>query len=117
MKQAEIESKADFLWRRASALEDRGEIDLAVKLYTDAARLGEPIAQSNLANLLDDKVSPARPKEAVYWYKRALKAGHEPAAWNLAMHYRNAGKKRWYLYWLRVAAELGDEDAQALLQS
>jgi TPR repeat protein len=78
--------------------------------------MGSVIAMSNLGNLLDDKVKPAKPKEAVYWYKRAAKCGYSAAAWNLAMHYRNLGRQRWYVHWLNVAANLGDDDARKQLR-
>ncbi len=73
--------------------------------------LGDTTAQSNLATLLDDKIKPPRSKEAVYWYKRAVKGGDCIGAWNLAMHYRNLGKRRWQLHWLHVAARMGEPDA------
>ncbi len=65
----------------------------------------------NLANLLDDYVSPPKPALAVYWYKRAARRGYATAAINLAVHYQNLRKRRWYIHWLKVAAELGDRDA------
>jgi len=116
IKQSARRIETERLIREASDLEDEGKIDAAVKRYTMAARLGDPIAQSNLGTLLDDVVVPRRPGAAVYWYKRAVKLGHDGAAWNMAMHYRNLGKRRWYLHWLRVAAEMGDPDAQRALR-
>jgi TPR repeat protein len=105
------------LFDQASDLEDAGKIAAAVELYTASATLGNAIAQSNLGNLLDDAISPARPAEAVYWYKRAVKSGHITAAWNLAMHYRNLGQRRWHLHWLKTAAGMGDDDAAAELRA
>jgi len=78
--------------------------------------MGDEIAQSNLANLLDDECDPPRSKEAVYWYKRAVGHGFASAAFNLAMQYRNLGKKRWYRHWLGRAASMGDRDAARLLR-
>ena len=108
---AETALKADRLWRNASALEDDGKIVEAIRLYRVAAKLGDSSSQNNLGNLLDDSVKSARKKEAVYWYKRAVASGSPSSAWNLAMHYRNLGKPRWQMHWLRVAAKLGEPDA------
>lgn len=108
MKNAET---ADRKWAQGCALEDEGKIGEAIEVYRIAVRMGSEEAMSNLGNLLDDKIVPPRPREAVYWYKRALKRGLPSAAWNLAMHYKILGKRRWYIYWLQVAAKLGDSDA------
>jgi TPR repeat protein len=107
--------RAHALYVRASHLEDLGESKRAINTYLQAAKLGHVYAQSNLATLLDDVVSPPRGKEAVYWYKKSVKGGNDTAAWNLAMHYRNLGKSRWYQFWLNVAARMGDEDARVEL--
>jgi TPR repeat protein len=110
-KKAERARKADQLWRRGSAAEDRGQIGEAIRLYRAGAKLGDASAQLNLGNLLDDYAKPRRPEEAIYWYKRAIRAGNYTAAYNLAIHYRNNGQSRWHLYWLRVASKMGDPDA------
>ena len=94
-----------------SALEEKGDFRGAVRAYRKAASDGDTASQSNLGNLLDDKIKPARPTEAVYWYKRAARHGNWAAASNLAIHYRNLGQSRWELHWLKVAAKLGDSDA------
>jgi len=107
---------ADRLFIKGSDLEDEGKIYRAIKAYASAARMGHVCAMSNLGNLLDDKIKPPRPKEAVYWYKRAIRLKHSVAAWNLAMHYRNVGKRRWYIHWLQVAAKMGDPEAKAELR-
>ncbi len=108
-----IKQRAETNLLRACALEDKGRITSAIKLYRQAAHLGDAIAQSNLGNLLDDKIRPGRPSDAVYWYKRSVRLGHPTAAYNLAIHYRNLGKHRWHLHWLQVAERLGDPDAGA----
>ncbi len=113
---AHSNNEADRIWAEAVDLADAGKIDEAIARYLTAARMGHVAAQSNLANLLDDEVVPARPHEAVYWYKRAIRGGSAVAAWNLAMHYRNQGKLRWYFHWLRVAAQMGEEDAATELR-
>jgi TPR repeat protein len=116
MKRKSELSANDRIIHEASKLEDEGKISEAIKLYKIAADRGDSIAQSNLATLLDDKIRPSRPREAVYWYKRALRLRQASAAWNLAMHYKNLGQARWHWHWLQVAATMGDKDARKELQ-
>jgi TPR repeat protein len=103
------------LWCRGVEPEDEKSFDEAAIFYLMAAKMGNASAQSNLGNLLDDKVSLPRPDEAVYWYKKAVKNGNSVGAWNLAMHYRNLGDDIQGLRWLQIAARMGDENAQFLL--
>lgn len=110
-----MENQANELWNRASDLEDSGKLDEAIKLYEMAASAGSVDAMVNLANILDDKLNPAKPDEAVDLYKRAVQHGSSTAAWNLHRHYFRIGHKDHSDYWLRIAAELGDEDAIRLL--
>lgn len=110
------DSDAERWLSEGYAHEEGGRIGKAVNAYRKAAQRGDPIAQCNLANLLDDKVKPARPKDAVQWYKRAIRAGFHMAAFNLAVHYRNKGNARWTRHWFEVAAKMGDPDARAELR-
>lgn len=50
-----------------------------------------------------------------YLLRKAARKGDRAAAWNLAVHYRRCGKEKEYRRWIRVAAEMGDIDAQAFL--
>ncbi|MGH6986851.1 MAG: tetratricopeptide repeat protein [Caulobacteraceae bacterium] len=103
--------RADIAWRMGSYLEDIGDVKGAIEEYKIGAEGGNTFAQNCLATLLDDKIDPPDPVSAVYWYKRAVAKGDESAVWNLAMHHASRGRKRWYLYWLRRAKELGYEGA------
>jgi TPR repeat protein len=116
MTQQSNNLRGDRLWKEGSKAEDAGDIKKAVRLYRIAARLGNTSAQSNLGNLLDDYVVPRRPAEAIYWYKRAVRRGDYIAARNLAMHYRNKDSSRWYIYWLSVAAKMGDKESEKELR-
>jgi TPR repeat protein len=106
------DERFDELCRTAFFFEETGDTEGAIECYLVAARLGEPIAQSNLALILETKVNPPRRREAIYWNMRAVRSGFPMAAWNLAINYRNRGKDRWYLHWMGVAAKLGYEDAR-----
>jgi TPR repeat protein len=73
--------------------------------------MGFAPAQTNLGNIYDDVLSPPQRRKAVDMYRRAVRLGSRAGASCLAAHYRNLGKTRWYRYWLRRAAEMGDEEA------
>jgi TPR repeat protein len=105
------EALGDRKWREGCALEDAGKIAEAVRAYRVGAKAGDVAAQVNLANLLDDHVKPPRRAEAVHWYKRAIRWGDSSAAYNLAIHYKNLSKPRWYRHWLKVSAQMGDVDS------
>lgn len=98
-------------WLRGYDCDEQGDFERAVTFYRQSAAKKYRSAYVNLGNLLDKSDNPLRQKEAVYWYKRAFREGAKAGAWNLAMHYRNRGVRRWYLHWLSRAAEMGEEDA------
>ena len=73
--------------------------------------MGESDAMINLANLLDDHITPRNPLRAIHWYIAAFRAGDASGAWCLAMHYIPRQNHRWYRFWMAKAAEMGEEDA------
>lgn len=91
--------------------QEAGDLDKAISLYKQASRRGFAPAKTNLGNIYDDVLEPPQPRKAVELYRRAVKLGSRAGASCLAAHYRNLGNDRWYRYWLRRAAEMGEEDA------
>lgn len=87
------------------------EIEQAIFFFRKASSLGLGQAQCSLGTLFDDMIKPSNPKKARYWYKKAVKNGDSMAAYNLSIHYKNKGVRRWQLFWLKRAAEMGNEDA------
>ena len=115
IRESDIQIEACKLWAEANEAEERGRLVEAEALYTVAAELGYDLAMNSLAVLLEDVIQPPRAAEAVYWLKRAVDAGSDMAAWNLAMRQRQAGRRRWYIHWLTIADRMGCEEAgQAL---
>ena len=104
--------RAHEILRAAFDAESSGNMDDAIKLFKRAARFGSNEACSKLGTIYDDVIEPPRPTRAVYWYKRAVEGGDASCAWNLSMHYAGTGRKRGYLHWLRIAAKMGDPDAE-----
>jgi TPR repeat protein len=111
MNHKKLNLTTDELCSLASKSEDDGDLEKAIELYLKAAKLGDSVAQLNLGVILEDKISPPQVKEAIYWTKRAIRSGHATGAWNLAMRYRLLGNKRWYIFWLNKAAEMGEVEA------
>jgi TPR repeat protein len=91
--------------------QETGDLKNAIRLYKLAAARGFTPALTNLGNIYDDLLEPPQPAKAVGLYRKAVQQGSRAGAWCLAMHYRNQGRDRWYRYWLRRAAEMGEEDA------
>jgi TPR repeat protein len=114
-RSSDIQIEACRLFAEAMDRQDEGRLAEAEALYTVAAELGYPLAMNNLAILLEDVIATPRPAEAAYWLKRAVACGYNEAAWNLAMRQRQAGNRRWYIHWLRIAAEMDHEEAADIL--
>ena len=93
-------------------LYEEGRHHEAFLAFQSAAKLGNPQAQVNLANLYDagEGVNQDR-KYAAYWYKRAANKEIPEAAYNLAISYEQQGKTKWAQFWFKRASEMGDEDA------
>ncbi|MDP1629998.1 MAG: hypothetical protein Q8L66_01090 [Caulobacter sp.] len=115
LRMSDLQIQACQLFDEALKAEDQGELVEAEALYRVAAELGYDLAMNSLAVLIEDRMTPPRPAEAVYWLKRAVAAGSSNAAWNLAMRHRLEGRRRWYVHWLRIAETLGDTEAAEIL--
>ena len=96
---------------------ERGRRKKAIALFEQAARLGNPFAQNNLANLYDSgkgvTLSRSRARQL---YRRAASHGVAEAAYNLAISYQYTGDRRWVKYWMARAARMGDKDASAAMK-
>jgi len=110
---------------KASAREesaDWGNRLIARKRHLDAlpylelaARLGDVSAQNDCAIILETKVKPPRVREALIWYRKAVKRGSKEAAHNLSLHYRDGDDAAHRLQWLRIAAKTGHSEAKTEL--
>ncbi len=115
IRQSDLQLQACQLWAEAHAREAQGLLLEAEALYTVSAQLGYTLAMNSLAILIEDVMSPPRPLEAEYWLKRAVGAGDDAAAWNLAMRHRMGNRRRWYIHWLKIAEQMGHEEASEVL--
>jgi TPR repeat protein len=102
----------------ACDLYEQGLLRKAAAVFQKAARLGDPYAQTNLANLYDSgKGVRLNQPRARYWYRRAARRGVAEAAYNLAISYQHAGDQRWMKHWMKSAAKMGDKDAAAAVRT
>lgn len=103
------------IWAAGCERQDAGDHAGAIALFRQALRLGNRSARLNLANLLtqEDREQWA---EGMKLYYRGVRDGCEASAWNLAMEHRIRGNRRRYFHWLRVAARMGEPQAQATLR-
>ncbi|MBN8281067.1 MAG: sel1 repeat family protein [Gammaproteobacteria bacterium] len=85
---------------------------VAVSLLHRAATKGDAIAAGALGYAYDTGLG-AKPsiKEAVRWYRRAVRGGNSTGAGNLATIYRDAGNLRLAFRWLMRSAQMGDGDS------
>lgn len=109
-------SDAEKLWREACNLDEQGKLKEATRVYELAVAAGSADAMVNLAVIYEDRTSPPKSQEAVSLNERAAAAGHSIAAWNLHRHYEMLGQRAESDHWLKMAANLGDDDAIALMK-
>ena len=99
------------LFTEANAAWDKGELQQAFVLFTQAARLGDRSSQLDLGYFYDQGLSVKKDKKkALEWYRRAYRQGDAGAANNIATVYRDFGNTRRMLWWFRQAAAMGDLD-------
>lgn len=94
----------------ASGVEDKGQIEEAIKLYEEAVSLGFTPAMTNLGNIYDDKVNPSNPEKAEVLYLKAASLGDAVGTHCLAVHYGAVGHYDQYKIWVKRAREMGYED-------
>jgi TPR repeat protein len=113
---AQMDTQAAYqMMQDAVKAEYSGDVSTAIRLYKRVARSISNIARSELGTIYSNEMNPPEVSKAIYWYKSAVRNGDDSCAWNLAMQYAKMGRKRGYLYWLKIAEEMGDEDAPAEL--
>jgi TPR repeat protein len=106
------ETTSKSLFEEASEAWDRGEVDIAHKLFQQGAKGGDESCQLNLGYFYDEGIAGEKnKKKAVYWYRKAYKAGSSSAASNIGTVYRDAKDYKRALWWFRRGLAMGDYDA------
>jgi TPR repeat protein len=101
-----IEEAAHEAW-------DAGNLRVAFSLFTECVKTGSVGCIVNLGYFYDEGLGVKQDKgRAMYWYKRAYRQGEGAAASNIAILYREAGRRALTYQWLCRAADLGDGDAE-----
>jgi TPR repeat protein len=91
-------------------MERVGENPRSTALLRALAECGHTSSQVDLANILTEHSETEQ--EGIRWYKRAAARNPSTAMFNLARTHLLRGKPRWYLYWMKKLADMGDEYAR-----
>ncbi|PZQ62632.1 MAG: hypothetical protein DI570_10040 [Phenylobacterium zucineum] len=103
---------AELLLLRGISAEEAGDYDTARLCFRQAADFGDAVGLNCLAYMFDVGLgAPPDKAEAMRLYRRAWRLGSFAAANNIAVLYREAGRRRQAHQWFVRAAEAGDGDA------
>ena len=103
--------KAEALFIRASEQWEKKNLRSAFRLFLAAGKLGHSGAQVNLGHFYDTAVAVKPNREAaLYWYRKAYKAGMSVAASNIGTIYRDENKLDKTAAWFLRAVALGDPE-------
>ena len=109
-------SEQQTLWEEAQNAEKIKDYGLRAKCYLRLAEQGDRKAEYAYAECLANGVGVAENKEeALLWYKAAAGKMHPGAAHRLAVCLRDkrfGNNATQVLFWMRVAAEFGDNEAE-----
>jgi hypothetical protein len=99
-------------FKRACALWDEGKYRQAFNLFRRSAENRDPDAQVNLAHFYSEGLGVRRSIEkALYWYRRAYRAGSAIAASNMGILLLAEGKQARAVQWFERGLRLGDDGA------
>lgn len=109
---ADVASSPQLGFARGLAAYDGGDYRTAFEEWRALAEAGDAEAQTALADLyMNGQGTPAKPAQAVYWYRRAAEQGDAVAQQNLGDLYgrgRGVGRDLVSAYvWLALAASQG----------
>ncbi|WP_126000560.1 tetratricopeptide repeat protein [Sphingomonas koreensis] len=103
-------NKASAEYMEYLRLYEEGRYAEAESKLNEAVRSKDPLAIHTRGYQAEES-DPPQIDEALNYYRTAANLGYEPSIMNLARHYEMRGDARWYLYWLRKAADMGSPDA------
>jgi len=112
-----MNKKANKIFEKAYIKWNQGKNKKSFKLYKKCALMGHTICYEYLAYMYSDgKGIKKNPKKALYWYKRAEKAGHHC---HLSIGYiYDVGKgvakdKKKAMYWYRIGVKRKDSSSMS----
>ncbi len=104
-------AKANRLFSEAWELLDGGKARAGFRLLMRAAELGDIESQQGVGYCLDVGLGVRRSeRDALYWYRRAARAGDACAACNIGILYKDKGSRRLAMRWFQKSVELGLDD-------
>jgi TPR repeat protein len=113
------ENKANAWCQRAEECWTEGKLSDAFKLFLASAKSGFVPAYHILASFYDEGTGvKANQRAALYWYMRAFRehnswyrGGDSTSANNIGCIWRDKGRPKTAIMWLKRAVRLGDGDA------
>lgn len=104
--------EADTLFLRADHAWNQGNLRIAFRKFLKAAKDGNRAAKLNVGYFYDKGLGMRRNlTAALYWYKRAYRAGDASAATNIGTIWRDERNAKRALTWFQRAVRLGDHGA------
>jgi len=103
----------DELLLQSLQLSEQDRFEAAFRVAREAAQRGHDLSQLQVGLCFDIGQGVAADRSrALYWYKRAWKAGaHGSACTNIASVYAAEDNPRRAIFWWRKAVSVGDGDA------
>jgi len=100
------------LFDRANEEWELGREDEAFSLMREAAKEGDTHAFNSMGYFFERGIG-VQPDldQALFWYKRAAKAGDKCAYSNIGLLYRDLGNRKRARFWLNKASRQSDGDA------
>lgn len=112
VKDDHTDAARESIFLRASALWEGGMLREAKREFRAGAESGDPGCQVNYAYFCEQGIGGRRNvKEALRWYRRAVRRGHGSAAANIGILYREQRRPHLAASWLERAVALGNRDA------
>jgi TPR repeat protein len=102
----------EMKFNEACAYLDAGHHREAFRLFQEAARAGHQASWLNVGYCFDVGLGVRRSRErALFWYRKAAKAGDGAAANSIGTVYRDEGRPRLAARWFLKAVSLDEADA------
>lgn len=98
--------KGEISYLRHVQCESEGRFEEARTALNEALKAGNPMAMHARAYELYNQDRDK--KSAIKLYKRAAKKGLTESMINIAVHHKNSGNTRYFIYWIDKAANAGD---------
>jgi len=100
------------IFNQADSEYSEGNFDEAFELFLEAAEHGDDSAMDRVASMYEASEGVEYDfDKAIYWYRKAVKAGSITSLYNLGVSFRSKGNVSEAKHWFEKALDAGDRDA------